>query len=402
MATSGGGINSYIPGLPGTGTLENPFPSGILQPYGSSLGPLTGVGGAITYFDPNYVVPRVHQFNAGIDYELPWKITATVSYVGSRTHNYSVSKNVDAITLAELMQGVANPNYLNQSVANPFTGATALVGTSLSAATTTNGQALKPFPQFTGVTMAGDPIGGASYDALEVRVNKRLGHGVTVTGNYTKGKIIQWTAFQAAQFASPEHVISPEDRSQHLTVNALYELPFGRGRQFGHSWNRWENGLLGNWQYNLIFETMTGTPVTMPTTANAIRNPVLPSGQQSYSHYFDTCTLLTSGQRSGCSSSTAPITWVRLLPNQYTSNSLYMPNLRNPWEPQVSMSVFKTFPIRERLKLEFRAETFNTFNTPIYAPPDVQRHKPDVWRCDHQSGELPAQYAVRFAADVLT
>ena len=376
LATTGGGLNSYIPGLPGTGTLENPFPQGILPPLGSALGPLNGVGAAITYFDPNYVVPRVHQFNAGIDYQLPWGIIATASYVGSRTHNYQVSKNVDAITLAQLLQGVASPNFLNQSVPNPFAGAAALVGTSLSAATTTNGQALKPYPQFTGVTMTGDPIGGGSYNALEVRVNKRLGHGLTVTGNYTKAKMIWWNAFQAAQFASPEHVISPEDRSQYLTVNALYELPFGRGRQFGHNWNRLENGMFGNWQYNLIFKTMTGTPVTMPTTANAIRNPALPAGQQTYSHWFDTCTLLTNGQRSGCSSASAPITWVQLLPNQFTSNSLYMPNVRVPWAPQVGMSVFKTFPIRERLKLEFRAESFNTFNTPIYAPPDTSVTSP--------------------------
>jgi hypothetical protein len=376
IATTGGGLNSYIPGLPGTGTLENPFPQGILRPLGAALGPLNGVGAAITYFDPNYVVPRVHQFNAGFDYELPWKITATASYVGSRTHNYSVSKNVDAITMAELLQGVATPNYLNQTVPNPFAGAAALAGTSLSAATTTNSQVLKPFPQFTGVTMAGDPIGGASYNALQVRINKRLGHGITITTNFTKSKTIQWTAFQAAQFALPEHVISPEDRSHRLTINSLIELPFGRGRLFGHNWNRFENGVFGNWQYNLIFETMTGIPVTMPTGANAIRNPALPSGQQTYSHWFDTCTLLTNGQRSGCSSTSEPITWVQLLPNQFTSNSLYMPNVRVPWAPQVSMSVFKTFPIRERLKLEFRAESFNTFNTPIYAPPDTSVTSP--------------------------
>ena len=161
-----------------------------------------------------------------------------------------------------------------------------------------------------------------------------------------------------------------------MTINALIELPFGRGRQFGHNWNRFEDGVFGNWQYNLIFESMSGTPVTMPTTANAIRNPALPSGQQTYSHWFDTCTLLTNGQRSGCSSTSDPITWVQLLPNQFTSNSLYMPNVRVPWAPQVSMSVFKTFPIRERLKLEFRAESFNTFNTPIYAPPDTSATSP--------------------------
>jgi hypothetical protein len=375
VATSGGGLNSYIPGLPGTGTLENPFPQGILQPQGASLGPLTGVGQSVTVFDPNYVVPRVYQFNGGFDYELPGKILAAVSYVGSRTSHYSVSKQIDYISTADRNLGIANPNYLNASVTNPFANAPALSGTGLFAATTTNGQALKPFPQFTGVVLAGDPVGGSSYNSLEIRVNKRLGHGLSLTANYTKSKSIQWTAFREVQYASPEHVLAPDDRSQHFTLHALYELPFGRGKQFGQHCNRVENSVLGNWQYNIIFETRTGTPTAMPG-ATPIRNPALPSGQQTYDHWFDTCTLLTNGQRSGCSSPTAPITWMQNIPNQFITYSSYFPNIRNPWEPQISMSVFKIFPIRERLNLEFRAESFNTFNTPIYAGPDTSITSP--------------------------
>ena len=54
VATSGGGLNSYIPGLPGTGTLDDPFPNGILHPYGSALGPKT-----LELMYPRYDIVRV-------------------------------------------------------------------------------------------------------------------------------------------------------------------------------------------------------------------------------------------------------------------------------------------------------------------------------------------------------
>src|SRR5208337_4968301 len=113
IATTGGGVNSYIPGLPGTGTLQNPFPGGILQPQGTSLGYLTDAGSSLTYEDPNREIPRVHQINAGFGYELPSKVMLEAAYVGTRTHDSGVNKQLDAITLAERLQGVANPNYLN-------------------------------------------------------------------------------------------------------------------------------------------------------------------------------------------------------------------------------------------------------------------------------------------------
>ena len=95
-----------------------------------------------------------------------------------------------------------------------------------------------------------------------------------------------------------------------LAINVLYDLPFGRGKQFQLGQNRILNAVLGNWQYNVVTEMMTGSPTPMPTNATAVGNPKLPSGQQTFAHWFDTCTLLSNGQRSGCSSPSAPITFM--------------------------------------------------------------------------------------------
>src|SRR5205085_7336828 len=86
IATSGGGANLYIPGLPGNSTLANPFPNGFLQPLGAALGQSAFVGTGLTVRDRDYKIPYVFLFQAGFEYELPFKTTLEASYVGSRTH----------------------------------------------------------------------------------------------------------------------------------------------------------------------------------------------------------------------------------------------------------------------------------------------------------------------------
>jgi hypothetical protein len=397
VATVGGGLNSFIPGQPGTGTLQNPFPTGILQPIGAGLGPRTQVGQALTYLNPDYVVPRVHQFNVGFDYELPGKVVAEFSFVGTRTRKFPVTRQTNAIPLAERLKGIDDPNYLNAAVPNPFAGAADLASTGLSAATITRSQALRPYPQFTGITVSGLNLGNTSYNALEARVNKRLSHGLAVTGTFTWSKNLEATAFREDQYELPSRVLADFDRSRHLSFHALYDLPIGRGRMVGKNWNGILNAAFGNWQYNFILESMTGTPTGMPD-ATPVRNPKLADGEQTFDRWFNTCTLLTNGQRSRCISTDEPITFVQLKPNELRTYSAQFPNIRDPWRAQINMSVFKVFPVRERVRIEFRAESFNAFNTPIYAGPNVNPTNPNfgVVVRDQQNFPRNMQFALRF------
>src|SRR5205807_198652 len=98
----------------------------------------------------------------------------------------------------------------------------------------------------------------------------------------------------------------------------------------------------GNWQFNVIYDYMTGTPTPMPN-AIPLRDPSLPD--QAFSRWFDTCTLLSNGTRSGCASSSAPLAWAQLAPNQFRTSSSYFPNIRNDWKANINMSLFKQFPV---------------------------------------------------------
>ena len=372
VSTSGGGANLYIPNLPGNSSWTNPYPNGVLQPYGNTLGLKTYVGQGVTFDDPNYSVPYVHQFNFGFEYELPWwRTTLEASYVGSRTRNLTVSQNVDAISLQDRQKCYADTTYCTKAVANPFAGAPELLGTSLYNPTVSNSQAMLPFAQFTGVTEASRAIANQYGNLLEVRANKRFSQGLMANVAYTFGKIIVDRGFREAQYNFMYRTLADYDRTHHLTLTLQYDLPFGNGKHWLGGAHGVVQHLVGGWQYNTSLEYMTGTPTARPDAFN-LRDPQLPEGQQTYNRWFNTCTLLANGQRSNCATPDEPVTWMQMT-NSYQLRSYddRFPNIRNQWATQVNMSMFKNFKISERFTFQFRAEAFNAFNTPIYQGPDT-------------------------------
>ena len=89
-ASNGFGVNSFpITSLDGDRTstypLTNPFPGGLLEAPGSSLGMETFLGRSPSFSSPDFVNPYVHQFSLGVQRLLPWQTTVELSYVGSRT-----------------------------------------------------------------------------------------------------------------------------------------------------------------------------------------------------------------------------------------------------------------------------------------------------------------------------
>ncbi|MFB3826644.1 MAG: carboxypeptidase regulatory-like domain-containing protein [Bryobacteraceae bacterium] len=394
VATIGGGVNAFLPGCPTCSTLERPFPEGVLMPPGRSEGPKTQVGQAINYTNPDYVVARVHQVYAGFDYQLPWRATLEASYVGSRTNRFPVNRQTNAIPLAERLKGVADPTYLNAAVPNPFAGAPELAGTGLAAATIARSQSQRPFPQFAGITMQAESVGKTSYDALEARVNKRLSGGLATTISYTLAKTLEAVSYREDQYTWLERRFADFDRTHHLSLILLYDVPVGRGRRLGAHWGRALDLIAGNWQYNMSLEAMNGTPTAMPD-ATPLRDPRLPN--RSFDKWFDTCTVLSSGARSNCSSPDAPVTWLQLKPNELRTYSSRFPNLRNHSRANVNMSLFKIFPLRERSTFELRAEAFNAFNSPIYAGPNTSITSPQfgVVVRDQQNFPRNMQFAAR-------
>ncbi len=130
-------------------SLANPYPSGLLQPTGNSLGLLSGVGQAITVFDPNTSsAGYVQQYSLEVQRQAPAGFVFTVGALGS--HSLHLLESVSSSSLGQNIDQL-NPSYfslgsaLTQSVPNPFynNGGVGTVGT----ATLTRAQLLLPFPQ---------------------------------------------------------------------------------------------------------------------------------------------------------------------------------------------------------------------------------------------------------------
>ena len=126
-------VNSNDGGrTPIQGVMNNPFPTGINLPTGSSLGALTYAGKNISWFNPNFILPRSHQFSAGFEYRVSQTSTLEASYVGSRAAHtqsnipFDINPSYEQCGVlygAKAPAGFASPAaYCNQTLPNPFQG----------------------------------------------------------------------------------------------------------------------------------------------------------------------------------------------------------------------------------------------------------------------------------------
>src|SRR5262249_51105979 len=155
-------------------------PNGLVQPFGNSPGALSGVGTAISYIDQNSTAPRVQQYSADVERELPGNQVITVSYVGARGDHLSLGGsndfglNVNQLDPKYMALGTA----LNAQLPNPFQGNPAFVGTSFyTSPTLTRAQLLRPFPQFQNILARHVTEGKSRYNAAVVEWTKRVSHG---------------------------------------------------------------------------------------------------------------------------------------------------------------------------------------------------------------------------------
>ena len=101
-------------------TIDNPFPSGLLQPTGNALGLASGASSAISFFDPNGTAPRIQQYSADLQRELGGNMSLGIGYVGSRGDhlNFNSAINLNQLPVEYLALG----RTLTTLVPNPFFG----------------------------------------------------------------------------------------------------------------------------------------------------------------------------------------------------------------------------------------------------------------------------------------
>jgi hypothetical protein len=308
----------------------------------------------------------VQQFNLNIEHQLPGSVVLTAGYAGSRSTHILV----DGLNL-----NVASPKACPGG-SNPVPGYT--LGCGITAA---------PYGPFTTVANNND-VGRARYDSFQVKAETSSArHGLYALLGYTYSRTFDsglpdgLGSFPGATYwplpgtQKADWALSQLNLNHQFTASVTYALPFGKGKRFGSSWRGPINGVLGNWEVDLIERAISGFPlfvvdsnngsgVAFSWNGNGLNRPDIisdphkagpvaanpgctaPSQLHTLTNWFNPCAFVHNSLGELGDSNRAP---------------LYGPRYVN-----TDMSFIKHFPLRESMQLDFRAEFFNIWNHPHF------------------------------------
>lgn len=266
----------------------------------------------------------VESWNIAIQRALPGNFSLEVSYIGNHGVNNGTTWNVNA----GLIPGAGSA-----------------------------GQPL--FQRFGRLAAVNSMIGTHSYyDALQVKFDRRFSNGFLLTTAYSFGKSINFNSANQVDFRR-NRGRADWDRTHVYVQSFIYDLPFGAGKRWAQSGGaKW---LLGGWQFNGIITAETGTPVNI-TTSGATLNAPGNVNRPNVSDKPEVFGKIGPGQQFfDVTQFTAPPsnTFGNAGRNLFSGPGLF----------SLDNSVFRRFPVTERMNLELRGEAFNLTNTPHFDNP---------------------------------
>ena len=221
----------------------------------------------------------------------------------------------------------------------------------------------------------------AHYNGLQTRVNRRLQNGLQFTVAYTWSHATDNSAGSPSETTSSNIFIDAtgprldlnrgnavNDQRHAFTASALYELPFGHGKQFGGNVNRAVDYVVGGWQLNPFVSLGTGTPFYVSVNA--------PSGTPGPSNRPDLVGNPNVGEHINVGQGFQYINLnafaappVNAAGNYSRPGTVQPYRYYGPGYKTLNLSAFKNFRITERVLGQFRAEAFNLTNTPQFPNP---------------------------------
>jgi Carboxypeptidase regulatory-like domain len=348
-------------GLHFIATLANPFPSGFLLPLGSGGGLSTNLGQSVSFFAQNGKNPYVQRWQFALQRSLPGQSVLEVSYVGNRGVRQRISRNLDSLPNQYLstspLRDQATINLLAAQVPNPFYPL--LPGTNLSGTTVARSQLLVAYPQFTGVSV--DVNQGYSwYHSMQSRFEKRFSGGFTSSVSWTWSKLMEARSYLNGGDPMPEKVISDQDRTQRFVVTAIYELPLGKGKRVGGSWNGLASRIISGWQASGIYQGQSGAPLGF---GNAIflgnlHDIPIANGSRTVDRWFNPDAGFERN------SALQPSQNLRILSSRFSG-------IRSDGANNLDLAIIKNTQLREGVQFQLRFEAINALNHPQFNPPNT-------------------------------
>ncbi len=375
IVTSNDGNRTPLPSL-----INNPFPGGVIQPSGNSLGLQTFAGRGYSFVNPDFQIPYVNQFSYGFQAELPWRAGVEASYVGNRSRKLETSRAFNEWDLnfrkqCNPMEG-GSPGFCDALVDNPFVGLEPFRGTgSFTNAQVSRASLARPYPHFGGLTEVYRNDGSVWYNSMQLTYNQRSSNGLNIAVSYTLSKMIGETAWNDVQDPKMRRGVYLADKPHAFTVAGIYPLPFGKGKKFGSGASRVAQYLIGGWETNVIMRWYSGQPWDLNESLIHLKDPrnknidwdapVVRPVSNCVLRWNDNGTITPQGYSLAAGCGNDPSTYSFLIAPRYAPQ--FAPDrdnrIRLHSAPQFDISFNKTTQITERFKVQFRAESFNTFNT---------------------------------------
>ena len=359
-------------------TLDNITPAFVLAsgPTVTSISqtPDAGLGQGVFSVDRDLGSGYVQQWHASLQRELTSNMTIEVAYTGSTIRRIGIpDANLNQLTVEQLAMGPV----LTTRVTNPYFGQIPR-SSSLGDPTITVAQLMKPYPQYTSVSLYRNNVGVTEYNAFYAKLQQRLSGGLSYLVSYTRSKLLDEASsvFDASILTGPvSNASSPADAFNrdlerdystgdipHVFVtSAVWELPWGEGRMSNPQ--GWVGALARDWQVSGILTLQSGVPiaVTQATNNNAfagfgiqrpnlVGDPDLPSHERSVSRWFNTAAFATAPQFTLGTASRNPV--------------------RGPSYRNLDLALVRRIPLATSQTLEVRAEVFNATNTPPLGAPN--------------------------------
>jgi hypothetical protein len=360
FASETGMVTSLDGGRTPADLLRNPFPQGLVQPIGASLGLRTLLGQAVTSYDQFRKAIRNTRWSFGIQQEIGRDMAVEINYVGQRGSDLPVSTSTgeDTRELNFLPERfLALGARLQDSVPNPFVG---LIDTgALSRPTVARRQLLLQYPHFSSVNLQRQSLGSSSYHSLQLGGNRRMSRGLLVQATYTWAKLLEELRFIDASDPAPSRMIGQFDNPHRITATAVYELPSpqGRGSRLG-----------GGWEVSALYIYQTGQATFLPAALATGVSPKISDPNIDQWFNRDALRILP------------PFT-ARRLP--YEWNDLRQHAL-NTWD----IAILKNTRLwSEQSQLQFRCEMINAFNHVWFGNPDVNPASGSYGRVNGQSNQ---------------
>jgi hypothetical protein len=286
--------------------------------------------------DPKIRMPYSDQWTFGVQHQLGVNTVITANYVGSHGGR---------LDLGRFLNIAPTPGPGDPATRSPF-----------------------PYmsPQY-----FDQSIGRSNYNAFQFTFDKHFSNGLSYLVAYTWSKSIDiacsgWFGNEGCATQNPyspdlDRAVSGYDLTHMLSVNWIYELPFGKGKRFA-SGNALADNIIGGWQFNGIGRLASGTPFTVNVSGDIANT----GNTGSY--------MRPNLVGNPYPSNRSPSMWLNKdafeVPATYTFGNLGRNTVRSDPYKGLDLSVFRKFALTESKDLEFRAEFFNVLNTPVWGIPN--------------------------------